>query len=147
MSTTLQHDDTPATCMLDVRPILAAGDEPFSLIMRTVRALPAGSTLDLVAPFAPTPLYEVLGDAGWTYAVRDVADDGTHVVRFTDVGITADHTPQQLLAERPQLSAVFDRWGVDQCCGGAKPLSTIARAHGFALRPLLAELQQVALGG
>lgn len=147
MATTLLHDDRPATRTLDVRPILAAGEEPFALIMTTADALPAGATLDLVAPFEPVPLYAKLGARGWAHHVRTVDVDGSTTVRFTATGVTAARTPQELLGAWPAVQAVLDAYGIDQCCGGSKPLATIAAAHGLDLPALLEALQQAALRG
>lgn len=52
---------------LDVRPILAAGDEPFSRIMETVQSLGPDEGLRLIAPFRPVPLFSALGSRGFTY--------------------------------------------------------------------------------
>lgn len=141
------RSDAPATTTLDVRPILAEGGEPFSLIMRTARTLPAGGTLEIVAPFAPAPLYDVLGGQGWAHRVVAVDDDGSVTVRFADSGITSARTPAELVAEYPAVQAVLDEHGIDQCCGGNKPLATIAAAHGLDLPRLLAALQERAVTG
>ena len=137
---------SPSTT-LDVRPLLAAGDEPFARIMSTVRGLPPGATLALTAPFEPAPLYDVLGPQGWAHRVVQVDGDGSVTVHFTHTGITADATPAELVARDPRLQPVLDAFGIDQCCGGAKPLATIAAAHGLALPALLDALQQAAIGG
>jgi uncharacterized protein (DUF2249 family) len=65
---------------LDVRPILAKGGDPFSLILKTVQSLAAGEALHLVAPFEPVPLYAVLRSMG--YASRHEERDGVHHVWF-----------------------------------------------------------------
>jgi hypothetical protein len=52
-------DDSPVVT-LDVRPLLAAGEEPFDVIMAAVAALPPDGILELTAPFEPVPLYAVL---------------------------------------------------------------------------------------
>jgi hypothetical protein len=147
MTTTLLHDDAPATTTLDVRPLLAAGEEPFSLIMSTAEAHGPGATLDLIAPFEPVPLYAKLGPKGWAHRVRAVDVDGATTVRFTATGVTADRTPVELLASHPAVQPVLDAHGIDQCCGGHKPLATIAVAHGLDLPALLDALQQAALRG
>lgn len=59
---------------LDVRPIIAAGEEPFSTIMTTVDAL-AGRPLELHSPFEPVPLHRVLGSRGLAHESRRLADD------------------------------------------------------------------------
>lgn len=66
------HHDEPrpawldgAVVLLDVRPALAAGEEPFAAIMGALRELSAGHVLTVLAPFEPAPLRRVLGDRGW----------------------------------------------------------------------------------
>lgn len=49
---------------LDVRPVLAAGGDPFALILKTVSALEPDVALHLVVSFEPVPLYAVLAGMG-----------------------------------------------------------------------------------
>ncbi|GAB6932441.1 DUF2249 domain-containing protein [Calditerricola satsumensis] len=58
---------TPQTVELDVRPQLARGEEPFDLIMKTVKSLAKEDTLILHAPFKPTPLIGVMKWKGFTH--------------------------------------------------------------------------------
>jgi len=51
--------------ILDVRPTLAQGQEPFATIMQTVGRLQPGQELLLIAPFEPIPLYEALRRKGF----------------------------------------------------------------------------------
>ena len=53
---------------LDVRTILKAKGNPFKLISQTVDGLKEDQLLQLHTPFAPTPLYRVLGRRGFTHA-------------------------------------------------------------------------------
>ena len=75
--------------ILDVRPLLKTGEEPFSAIRKTVDALKPGETLLLITPFLPSPLIELLQnekfhacperrvDGTWqTHFVRDAALSG-----------------------------------------------------------------------
>jgi hypothetical protein len=50
---------------LDVRPILARGQEPLAQIRRGVDRLGAGQGLAVTAPFLPSPLIEKLGSEGF----------------------------------------------------------------------------------
>ena len=59
---------------LDVRPILAAGGEPFGKIMETVAALGPDEGLRLLAPFRPVPLFQALGSKGFSYEDRAMGD-------------------------------------------------------------------------
>ena len=65
---------------LDVRPILAKGGDPFSVITKTATSLAPGESLHLVAPFEPVPLYAVLRSMG--FASRHELRDGAHHVWF-----------------------------------------------------------------
>ena len=57
---------------LDVRPILANGGEPFSIIMQAVAQLRPGQSLRLLAPFKPIPLFQVLGARGFQPSAREI---------------------------------------------------------------------------
>lgn len=70
----------PAVRDLDVRPILAKGGDPFSVIVKTATSLADGEALHLVAPFEPVPLYAVLRSMG--FASRHEERDGAHHVWF-----------------------------------------------------------------
>ncbi len=57
---------------LDVRPIIAAGDEPFEQIMSTVGALGLDEELVIIAPFEPVPLEGVLGSQGFSFDAVEI---------------------------------------------------------------------------
>ena len=67
--------------ILDVRPTLAAGDEPFASIMEAVAQLEPGEPLVVVAPFEPVPLEGVLSGQGFTFRATP-QDGGDWRVRF-----------------------------------------------------------------
>lgn len=50
---------------LDVRPLLARGEEPYSVIRARVDSLKPGEGILLLAPFLPSPLIEKLGSEGF----------------------------------------------------------------------------------
>jgi len=62
--------------ILDVRPMLAQGVEPFSEIRRRVDALAPGGGLTIVAPFLPAPLIEKLKSEGFASRVERRTDGG-----------------------------------------------------------------------
>lgn len=68
--------------VLDVRPILQNGGEPFQEIMQAVRELAPGQGLKLVAPFRPQPLFRVMEGRGFDHEAREIAD-GHWEVLFT----------------------------------------------------------------
>ncbi|RWB26209.1 DUF2249 domain-containing protein [Mesorhizobium sp.] len=65
---------------LDVRPILAAGGEPFGKIMETVAALAPGEELRLLAPFRPVPLFQALGSKGFSHEDREIGNGDWEVL-------------------------------------------------------------------
>jgi uncharacterized protein (DUF2249 family) len=67
---------------LDVRPILAAGGEPFQQIMAAVDRLDEGESLELLAPFEAVPLYAVLENRGFIHSTESLPC-GNWKVTFT----------------------------------------------------------------
>ena len=73
--------NVPRFKLLDVRPILARGDDPFSKIRQTVDALPPGQGLSVIAPFLPSPLIEKLRSEGFRSTAQH-QPDGAWSVNF-----------------------------------------------------------------
>ncbi len=67
--------------VLDVRPIIDAGEEPFETIMATVGEL-GDEDLVVVAPFEPTPLEGVLSSQGFGFEANEV-EPGHWRTRFS----------------------------------------------------------------
>jgi uncharacterized protein (DUF2249 family) len=67
--------------ILDVRPLIARGEEPFTKIMAAVAVLSAGESLVLVTPFLPAPLIEKLRSEGFE-AQPERSADGSWRTRF-----------------------------------------------------------------
>ena len=67
---------------VDVRPILRAGGEPFSVIMSALESLDPGQGLRLYATFKPVPLFAVMGDKGFVHSERAL-DAGEWEILFT----------------------------------------------------------------
>ena len=66
---------------VDVRPILRAGGEPFSVIMEAVEGLAPGQGVRLFATFKPIPLFGVMGSRGFSHEAIE-HDDGEWEVLF-----------------------------------------------------------------
>lgn len=66
---------------LDVRPLLAAGTEPFPMIRERIDALKPGQGLTLLAPFLPAPLIEMLKSEGFESSMAR-REDGAWAVQF-----------------------------------------------------------------
>jgi uncharacterized protein (DUF2249 family) len=62
------------THVVDARPILAAGGEPFDQIMEAAARVRDGEQLVVYAPFEPVPLEGVLGEQGFTYVAEPLGD-------------------------------------------------------------------------
>jgi uncharacterized protein (DUF2249 family) len=60
--------------IVDARPIIAAGGEPFDTIMSAVADLAEREELVVLAPFEPVPLEGVLSSQGFSYEVVDLGD-------------------------------------------------------------------------
>ena len=58
---------------MDVRPLIASGEEPFPKIRARVDALSAGEGLLVVAPFLPSPLIEKFTSEGFGSKVEHSA--------------------------------------------------------------------------
>ncbi|MHB1501963.1 MAG: DUF2249 domain-containing protein [Candidatus Dormibacteria bacterium] len=68
--------------LLDVRELMAQGDEPFGAIMAAVSRLGPGEPLELLAPLEPVPLYTVLEARGYGHHTEGL-DGGDYRVLFT----------------------------------------------------------------
>jgi uncharacterized protein (DUF2249 family) len=71
--------------IVDVRPILARGEEPFDTIMATVAELEADQPLVVLVPFEPVPLEGVLSAQGFTWSAETL-DSGDWRVVFKAAG-------------------------------------------------------------
>jgi uncharacterized protein (DUF2249 family) len=58
-------ENPPRVRALDVRPLIARGEEPFPAIMAAVARLAPGESLALTTPFLPSPLIERLKGDGF----------------------------------------------------------------------------------
>ncbi|MBB5700730.1 uncharacterized protein (DUF2249 family)/TusA-related sulfurtransferase [Ochrobactrum daejeonense] len=68
--TASQQQITPSE--LDVRPLLAKGQEPFQAIMTAVESLLPGQSLLLIAPFKPVPLFSVMEKKGFAANAEEI---------------------------------------------------------------------------
>lgn len=76
-----QVDITSRAHVVDVRPILAAGDEPFDAIMDAAGRVGPDEILVVWAPFEPVPLEGVLAEQGFRF-VADEVEPGNWRVCF-----------------------------------------------------------------
>ena len=71
--------------VLDVRDLMAQGDDPFAVIMAAVSQLGPTEPLELIAPLEPVPLYTVLEARGYGHRTEDLGG-GDYRVMFTSNG-------------------------------------------------------------
>ena len=50
-------------------------------------------------------------------------------------------TVNELIVRHPETIAIFNRFGIDTCCGGGEPIADAARRDGADLDALLAALR------
>jgi uncharacterized protein (DUF2249 family) len=86
---------------VDVRPILRAGGEPFSVIMAALERLEPGQGVRLYATFKPVPLFAVMADRGFAHSAQPL-DAGEWEVLFTP----AETEPAAPVSGKP----AFDDW-------------------------------------
>lgn len=55
--------------------------------------------------------------------------------------IVPEMTLNEISLAVPRALEVFERYGLDSCCGGAKTLALVCERHGLDLPTLLAELR------
>ena len=77
---------------VDVRPILRAGGEPFSVIMAALERLEPGQGLRLYATFKPIPLFAVMADRGFAHSAQAL-DAGEWEVLFTPAATQQTASP------------------------------------------------------
>ncbi|MBS1626920.1 MAG: DUF2249 domain-containing protein [Bacteroidetes bacterium] len=61
--------------VLDVRPIIEGGEDPFKIIMKKIKELPNQTVLKLINTFEPTPLINILSKQGFEYFIEKENED------------------------------------------------------------------------
>jgi uncharacterized protein (DUF2249 family) len=75
------NSDSLPPLELDVRPLVEAKKPPMAAILDGVGRLAPGQSLQLIAPFEPVPLYQFLGQQGFSHETR-LRDDGAWEILF-----------------------------------------------------------------
>ncbi|MBU4531994.1 MAG: DUF2249 domain-containing protein [Hoeflea sp.] len=122
---------------LDVRPILAAGGEPFGRIMETVTSLGPDEGLRLLAPFRPVPLFAALGSKGFTHQDREIGG-GDWEVLFTPAFAPAGTAGEMSAARWPGPLMHLD-------CRGLAPPEPMVKVLGAAEAMQQGEVMEVLL--
>lgn len=61
----------------------------------------------------------------------------------TDIPLSGDLTLNEITTAVPRALEVFNRIGLDSCCGGAKPLGLVCEKHGLDLEKMLGDIRSV----
>jgi uncharacterized protein (DUF2249 family) len=61
--------------VLDVRPVMAAGKDPLSIIVQKVKTIQPGQVLKIINTFEPTPLMALLGKQGFISYADVIEED------------------------------------------------------------------------
>ncbi len=83
---------TDLQVLLDVRNDIRSGRVPCSRIMESARQLKSGATLQLLVPFEPVPLYDVLGREGFVHESRELGGGDWEVLFKKDPEAAAAQT-------------------------------------------------------
>lgn len=79
MPNTPSNSDNPRPLVLDIRPLAAAGRAPLPHILDAVAGLAPGQAFCLIAPFEPVPLYQLLGQQGFSHETEETGDGGWRI--------------------------------------------------------------------
>lgn len=91
---------------LDVRPLIARGEEPFSMISGAARRIPVGRALSLRSPFDPVPLREALAKQGFEAYTRGKGDDWTTIFRRVREAGKAEPTKPTTIISEPHTAEI-----------------------------------------
>jgi uncharacterized protein (DUF2249 family) len=139
------HHDSPA--VLDVTGVPPKFRHP--MIFEMFDSLPVGSGFVLVNDHDPKPLFyqfqhERPGAVGWRYLEDgpdtwrvEISKRPTDAVSRVDAGETVDAVRRR----SPQTDAVFERFGIDRCCGGRLTLREAAASAGVAVETVIAAIE------
>ena len=72
--------DTDEPITIDVGPILASGGEPLAEILAAAEGVAEGSSLVVIAPFEPAPLYGVMRQMGFAAETGPEPGGGFRIV-------------------------------------------------------------------
>lgn len=76
---TWQVDITSRARVVDARPTLAKGGEPFAEIMEVAGQVSGDEVLVVYAPFEPVPLEGVLGEQGFSHVADEIGENDWRV--------------------------------------------------------------------
>ena len=97
----------PVAVALDVRPMLAGGEEPFHAVMTAAATVPVGQTLRLRVGFEPLPLYDVLSRQGFTHQARQLGPDDWEILFRRERGSARQAASSDLTPVVPPPAALL----------------------------------------
>lgn len=72
-------DETIMAGFLDIRPVLEAGEQPVTRVLRDLKHLPSGKIYHIIAPFVPAPLIDQASKMNYTHFIRKEKENLVHV--------------------------------------------------------------------
>ncbi len=57
--------------------------------------------------------------------------------------ITTEQTVREIAIENPAATKVFERFGIDYCCGGKRPLAEVCIEKGVSIATVLRQLEEI----
>lgn len=106
---------------LDVRPMLAANEEPLGAILHQAAKVSAGGVFLLEAPFDPMPVRRVLGRKGFVSHARPLGPDHWRVVFLRDPSRAAEQWTDEATAVDGDASVWTEVDGVHIDVRGLSP--------------------------
>lgn len=100
----LTTTDSLKTVLLDVRPTINAGADPFKEIMGAIKNMKDCETLQLINIFEPTPIIQILQEKGYKSWTKKISDDEYHIF-FTK---NSKKTHQEIVADMPISEGSFE---------------------------------------
>lgn len=102
-------DTAPVDTTVDVRPMQAQGQEPFSVIMKSAMKIEQGHAFRLINTFEPVPLYDVLVKQGFVHWTSELEPDHWEIL-FFKAGVAGKQGAAQLkeAAKSPSMAQAWD---------------------------------------
>lgn len=102
-------DTAPVDVTVDVRPMQAQGQEPFSVIMKSALKIEQGHAFRLINTFEPVPLYDVLAKQGFVHWTSELEPDHWEIL-FFKAGVAGKQGAAQTKEETnaPSMAQAWD---------------------------------------
>ena len=98
--------------VLDVRPTLDSGEDPFNIIMKTVKTLKDGETLKIVNTFEPIPLIRKLESKGYESWTERTEEGVVHTYfKFNPEKYVDDEVEQKVRTIKKDFDEVLAGFG------------------------------------